>query len=198
MPALKDVRRERFCQEVAHGKSHAQAYLAAGFSGDPKRAAKNGESMVRESKWAKVRIDEIRREALEKAESAMWLNQKYVLAESEELWKRLMQKKPVLDRQGNETGEWKFEASAAVKLHQLRGLQVGLYNPEKKSRHGKLDPLENMDEAQLTQFIGRSLKELGPGALEELGLVAIEPTSGDGEEAVELTNSPAGPLQTTH
>ena len=77
----------------------------------------------------------------------------------------------------------------------MLGQEVGLFNPEKKSRHGQLDPLDNMDQKQLVQFIGRTLKDLGPGALKELGLVAIDTASGDGKATSELDDSPAGPLQ---
>lgn len=195
---VKSKRRELFCQALASGATHRKAYIDAGFAGslDPAKAGQKMATM----KWCKDGLEVLYQVKTRRTKHDSWLHKDFVLSTTKAHLDRCMQAVPVLDKKGQETGVWKYEATAVTNTLRMIGPEVGLFNPEKKSRHGQLDPLDNMNEKQLIQFIGHTLKDLGPGALKELGLVAVEPdksgSAGDGEEASELDNSPAGPLQT--
>ncbi len=51
----------------------------------------------------------------------------YVLAGLQEFAERTMQRVPVLDRLGNETGQWTFKAGAATRAFELMGRHLGMF-----------------------------------------------------------------------
>ena len=75
------------------------------------------------------------------------------------------------------------KVSAANRALELLGKKLRLFQ-ERNTRHGQHDPLDEMDDQQLVKFIRRTLMDLGPGSLKQLGLIAIEPVSSQRDEAV--------------
>lgn len=188
----RHLQQERFCQEMFGGATKAEAHERAGYL-SPKGNRIKTAYRLSNTKWCQERMIELRGKALE--DSGM--DREWVLSNAKDLYEKATTAKPVKDSRGNSTGVYRMDGSTAVKILNMVGLQVGLFNPEKKTRHGQLDPLDKMNEKQLIKFIGATLKDLGPGALKELGLVAAKSESvGDGEASSELTDSPASPLQT--
>ncbi len=65
--------------------------------------------------------------ALAKRAERVELTQDDVLTGIREVVQRCMQKSPVLDSGGHETGEWKFESTAALKGLELLGKHLGMF-----------------------------------------------------------------------
>lgn len=71
-----------------------------------------------------------------------------VLQNFAEVYTRCMQGEPVLDFEGNPTGEWKFEPMAALKANENIGKHIGFYaadNKQKKTNISliNIDPLSD-------------------------------------------------------
>lgn len=75
MPVLKDSRRELFCQEKALGKTHPEAYLAAGFDTTNPVSTKAAANRLARDPKIRARIAELLEGTAEKAEITLaeWL-----------------------------------------------------------------------------------------------------------------------------
>lgn len=89
---------------------------------------------------------------------------------------RCMQAEPVLDREGNRTGEYTFQAPAAIRALELLGKDMGMFVERKEVLHGNI---ETLSDERLRELIAKHAAAAG------VGLVAIgsgapgtgEPTS---------------------
>jgi phage terminase small subunit len=119
------VKQEKFAQEyVANGGNASDAY----------RAAYNTSKMKPASVWrlahdvlmnvnVSSRIDEIRKEIEEKSNvSAVWIRERLM-----RLVERCMQADPVLDGDGEPTGEYRFDSSGANKAMDTLNKMQGYY-----------------------------------------------------------------------
>jgi hypothetical protein len=107
-----------------------------------------------------------------------------------------MQKEAVFDHDGQHTGEWKYDAQAALRGLELCAKRLGLLT--EKTLTGDLDKaLENMTEAQLQDRRRSLMAEFGPAelrrALAEMeghGAQGANPGTG-GEAQTEADGLPA-------
>jgi hypothetical protein len=89
---------------------------------------------------------------------------------------RCMQAEPVLDREGKPTGEFTFQAPAAIRALELLGKDQGMFVDRKEVLHGNI---ETLSDERLRELIAKHAAAAG------VGLVAIgsgapgagEPTS---------------------
>lgn len=119
MPILESVRHERFARYLAEGKSQVESYELAGYEpheSNPARLSAN--------ERVQARVAELRATAAEAAQVDLaWIAQM-----AKRNAERSMQAVPVLDRDGNETGEYQYQGSVtngALKLlHEMLAPQV--------------------------------------------------------------------------
>ncbi len=78
----------------------------------------------------KARLNEL----IEKQSKRLEITADKVLQDIEDCRIRCMQGEPVLDHEGNPTGEWKFEAHAALKASELQGKYLKMFTD--KVEHG--------------------------------------------------------------
>jgi phage terminase small subunit len=71
------------------------------------------------------------------------VTKEYVMQGLREVAERCMQKKPVLDRQGEFTGEWQFNPQGANKAYELMGKELGMFN-DKVEVSGGLEPIKTL------------------------------------------------------
>src|SRR4051794_9343333 len=117
MPALRNLRHERFAALVDSGMTITQAYLAAGFCG--KGAAQSASRLVRRADLAD-RIGELRN-IVGVACRAEQLSQQIVVTKE-----RVLQRLSHLGRLAEEKGQ----LSAAIRCEHLIGLEVGMFAPQ--------------------------------------------------------------------
>ena len=113
-------KQERFCQEYLIDSNATQAAIRAGFS--PKTADVQGSRLL-----VNVKVASRLKELQEKQQNRLQITADKVLKDIEECRLRCMQGEPVKDKEGNPTGEWKFEAYAALKASELQGKYIKLF-----------------------------------------------------------------------
>lgn len=122
MPVLKNAREEKFCQGIIAGLSLSDAYAAAGYKPNRHNAA----SKAKEEHVA-ARILELQSAVTEKVVGTAVVDKAWVIARLVENVDRAMTAIAVTDREGNPTGEWKYEGGVANKALELLGKDIGMF-----------------------------------------------------------------------
>ena len=112
--------REKFIIEYLIDLNATQAAIRAGYS--PKTAKSQGQRLLTFAD-VKTRIDEARSEQLKRVQ----ITADYVLTKIRDTVERCSQEEPVLDKEGNATGEYKFESFAVLKGCELLGKHLKLF-----------------------------------------------------------------------
>ena len=113
-----------FVQGLFKGLSQREAYKRAYDCKNMKDNTidKNAYTLANDTKIA-TRLKELQEYLTERNT----VNVEWVLKRLVELNDRCMQGQPVRDKEGNETGEWKFEPNAANKSLELIGKHLGMF-----------------------------------------------------------------------
>lgn len=146
MPVLKNPRHERFAQELAKGVVNEHAYEAAGF----KRNRHNAAALAR-TEHVKARVSELladreRRETAtrERAIEKAGISKAWVIERLRENAERAMQVEAVTDREGRETGEFRYEGSVANRALELLGKELGMFiDRREQGAPGEFEKLED-------------------------------------------------------
>jgi phage terminase small subunit len=118
MPVLSNARHERFAQELAKGKTADEAYREAGYSENRGNAAR-----LKANEGVLTRTRELQEAAAEKAVlSKAWIIERLMTNVE-----RALQQEPVLDHDGNETGEFTYQGMVANKALELLGKEIGMF-----------------------------------------------------------------------
>lgn len=120
----------RFVDEYLKDLNATQACIRAGYSA--KNADKIGSQLLGKTR-VKAEIERKQKHLRKKTE----VTHDWVIQNLKKVYKRCMQVVPVTDKEGNPTGEFKFEASAANKSLELLGKTLGIFI-DKKEHSGKL------------------------------------------------------------
>lgn len=123
MPELKNQRHESFIRAYA-GEANFFAAEAARRAGYSARTAKEKGYQLLCRRDVQARLTDL----LTARRAASELSDEYVLDRLREIVDRCMQAVPVLDREGNRTGDWKFNPTGANKALELLGRHLGLWN----------------------------------------------------------------------
>jgi phage terminase small subunit len=113
-------KRDRFVREYIIDHNASQAAIRAGYS--RKTAPSQGARLLKD---AKVRAAVARLDA--KAAEDCGLSVQWVLSGLKENFERAMQATPVVDREGNPTGEYQYEGAVANRSLELVGKHFGLF-----------------------------------------------------------------------
>lgn len=92
-------------------RDRAKAGIAAGYS--PKTAGTIGWTLEKSKPHIRQAIDDAIAKLEATAEQNAGVNLEYVLRRLRELAERCMQAEPVRDKDGNPTGEWRFDSTGA-------------------------------------------------------------------------------------
>jgi phage terminase small subunit len=138
MPSLKDPKLELFARFVAEGKSHKEAAIAAGYS--EKSAGQIGSRLAKKENIS-ARIAELQEVAAQLSIQKLVLSKDWVLEKLKENVERALQAIPVLDSQGQATGEYRYEGNVANKALELLGKHVGLFEG-KQTEEAKPNKIE--------------------------------------------------------
>jgi phage terminase small subunit len=130
-----------FVKEYLIDRNASRAALAAGYS-----TRQSGDENMSNPVIA-MAIEEATKPLFKKLD----LSAEKVLSDIEALRTRCMQGEPVLDNQGNPTGEWRFEANAALRASELQGKYLKLFTD--KIEHSGIIGLENLTDEQLDEKI---------------------------------------------
>ena len=134
-------KQELFIREYLVDMNATQAAIRAGYSADTAREM-GSENLTKPA--IAQRIQEAMGERFEDVEiKAAW-----VLGKIVETINRCSQAEPVLDREGNHTGEWKFDSRGALKGTELLARYLKLLT----------DRIEVEDKSTLAERLGKARK----------------------------------------
>jgi phage terminase small subunit len=120
--ALKDKQR-RFCEEYLIDLDLIGAYRRAGYKPKSDEAARTSASRL----FRNATVFETIKAALDARAARVALDQDWVLERLRLVSDRCVQGEPVLDREGNETGQWRFDAAGANRATELIGKHLGMF-----------------------------------------------------------------------
>lgn len=129
MPTLKNPRHERFAQELAAGKTQGDAYQVAGFK--PHRG--NAHALVQQQHISD-RVAELlsarqaaEAKATEIAIERAAVSKEWIIEKLRENVERSMQAIAVFDRDGEPTGEYRYDGGVANRALELLGKEHGMF-----------------------------------------------------------------------
>lgn len=129
MPILPNPRHERFAQELAKGTEAGEAYKIAGFTPNAgnARRLKLDEAVKKRVEAILSERSRIHEKGVERAIERLALTKEWVIGRLVENVERAMQAEAVTDREGNTTGEYKYEGSVANRALELLGKELGMF-----------------------------------------------------------------------
>lgn len=119
MKPLTD-KQKRFADEYLIDLNATQAAIRAGYS------EKTARSIAQEN-LTKPDIQAYLAEKQKKLEEENSISVSWVLNELKDTYERCRQKVAILDDEGNETGEWRFEPPSSIKCLELLGKHIGMF-----------------------------------------------------------------------
>jgi phage terminase small subunit len=124
-PALSETE-ERFCREYADCLNATEAYLRVFPDGKRTTAATLGWRLLRKVE-IQARVAELNTELRERITERAVVDREWVIARLVENVDRALQAVPVLDKQGQETGEYTYQGSVANQALGLIGKDLGMF-----------------------------------------------------------------------
>ena len=120
-------KQKQFCEEYIIDLNGTQAAIRAGYSKKTARAIAN-------ELLTKLDIQEYIYELKNKRSERVKYSQDELMRDILEVKNRCMQANPVLDKEGNETGIWKFDSNGANKALDMLAKHVGFYETDNKQK----------------------------------------------------------------
>ena len=124
---MLNEKQKQFCEEYIIDLNGTQAAIRAGYS---KKTANEQAAQL----LAKLSIQEYICELKNKRSERVKYSQDELMRDILEVKNRCMQANPVLDKEGNETGIWKFDSNGANKALDMLAKHVGFYETDNKQK----------------------------------------------------------------
>ena len=124
---MLNEKQKQFCEEYIIDLNGTQAAIRAGYSKKTARAIAN-------ELLTKLDIKEYICELKNKRSERVKYSQDELMRDILEVKNRCMQANPVLDKEGNETGVWKFDSNGANKALDMLAKHVGFYETDNKQK----------------------------------------------------------------
>ena len=124
---MLNEKQKQFCEEYIIDLNGTQAAIRAGYSS--KTANEQAAQLL-----AKLSIQEYICELKNKRSERVKYSQDELMRDILEVKNRCMQASPVIDKEGNETGIWKFDSNGANKALDMLAKHVGFYETDNKQK----------------------------------------------------------------
>ena len=124
---MLNEKQKQFCEEYIIDLNGTQAAIRAGYSG--KTANRIASELL-----SKLDIQEYICELKNKRSERVKYSKDELMRDILEVKNRCMQANPVLDKEGNETGVWKFVSNGANKALDMLAKHVGFYETDNKQK----------------------------------------------------------------
>jgi len=116
-------KQELFCLEYCKDFNATRAYKDAGYSAKSDKVAGVESHKLLKNPRIYTRINEMQTERAQEVK----LDAQWVLERLKLISDRCVQATPVIDKDGNETGEFKFDPAGANKATELIGKHLGMF-----------------------------------------------------------------------
>lgn len=171
---LKNAKHEHFAQLVSTTETPARAYVLAGFSENGARASAN--RLLRNADVCS-RVEHLRSikerqhaETVTAVVERAGLSKEWVISQLMENVAMAKAAEPVVDSEGNPTGEYRQNINAANKALELLGKEAGMFIDRKEIRTGPLDTLEHDELKLLRDALAAALASSVDGAQDAAGM----------------------------
>ena len=124
---MLNEKQKQFCEEYIIDLNGTQAAIRAGYS--EKTANRIASELL-----SKLDIREYICELKNKRSERVKYSQDELMRDILEVKNRCLQANPVLDKEGNETGIWKFDSNGANKALDMLAKHVGFYETDNKQK----------------------------------------------------------------
>ena len=124
---MLNEKQKQFCEEYIIDLNGTQAAIRAGYS--EKTANRIASELL-----TKLDIQEYICELKNQRSERVKYSQDELMRDILEVKNRCMQANPVLDKEGNETGIWKFDSNGANKALDMLAKHVGFYETDNKQK----------------------------------------------------------------
>ena len=124
---MLNEKQKQFCEEYIIDLNGTQAAIRAGYS-------KKTANRIASELLTKLDIQEYICELKNKRSERVKYSQDELMRDILEVKNRCMQANPVLDKEGNETGVWKFDSNGANKALDMLAKHVGFYETDNKQK----------------------------------------------------------------
>lgn len=124
---MLNEKQKQFCEEYIIDMNGTQAAIRAGYSKKTARAIAN-------ELLTKLDIQEYIQKLKNKRSDRVKYSQDELMRDILEVKNRCLQANPVLDKEGNETGVWKFDSNGANKALDMLAKHVGFYETDNKQK----------------------------------------------------------------
>lgn len=138
---------EAYCRARAMGMDVREAMKAANL----KQSFKTVSGWENKNGAVIKRISQLSHIASNNAILKTGLDRAWVIERLMSVVDRCMQAEPVKDRDGNETGEYKFDSSGANRALQLLGAELGMFTPKTEKPGDEYANLSDEDLARLAR-----------------------------------------------
>lgn len=124
---MLNEKQKQFCEEYIIDLNGTQAAIRAGYS--EKTANRIASELL-----SKLDIQEYIQKIKNKRSERVKYSQDELMRDILEVKNRCLQANPVLDKEGNETGVWKFDSNGANKALDMLAKHVGFYETDNKQK----------------------------------------------------------------
>ena len=124
---MLNEKQKKFCEEYIIDLNGTQSAIRAGYS--EKTANRIASELL-----SKLDIQKYICELKNKRSERVKYSQDELMRDILEVKNRCMQANPVLDKEGNETGVWKFDSNGANKALDMLAKHVGFYETDNKQK----------------------------------------------------------------
>ena len=124
---MLNEKQKQFCEEYIIDLNGTQAAIRAGYSA--KTANEQAAQLL-----AKLSIQEYVQKIKNERSERVKYSQDELMRDILEVKNRCLQANPVLDKEGNETGIWKFDSNGANKALDMLAKHVGFYETDNKQK----------------------------------------------------------------
>ena len=124
---MLNEKQKQFCEEYIIDLNGTQSAIRAGYS--EKTANRIASELL-----SKLDIQKYICELKNKRSERVKYSQDELMRDILEVKNRCMQANPVLDKEGNETGVWKFDSNGANKALDMLAKHVGFYETDNKQK----------------------------------------------------------------
>lgn len=135
---MLSAKQERFCHEYILDYNGTQAAKRAGYS---EKSAYSQAGRLLKNAEILARVRELQHEQVER----LSVSADYVVLKLMETREKCMEPVPVLDSNGNQTGEYTFDSKGALRALELLGRHLGMFDDRlkitAKMNTGKLDSI---------------------------------------------------------
>lgn len=151
-------KQEKFCFEYVRSGSAIESYKASYECKKMSRAAIDVEaSRLMSNPKITLRIAELRESIIAPAKKRLSISKEWVLEQLVENVSMAKAAEPVLDAEGNPTGEFKQNLAAANKSLELIGKELGMFVDRKEVRTGSIDDIPHEEKMAALEAVRQEI-----------------------------------------